>query len=193
MNLPSSGGPSAPDSQLRRIAVAALAARVVGIDGRSGAGKSTLAAELAAEIGRIAPERRVTIVEVEDFIAGWDGLVTGVRYVASNVAAPLAREGLAVTRNWDWVADAWGSERRIPDDGVADIVLLTGCGSTSKPCVPFLDLTIWCEADRDARRARAAARDPYDWSEQWETWADQEAVLLAEHRSDLLADIVVES
>lgn len=157
---------------------------LVGIDGRSGSGKTTLARALAVLL-----ERRVEIIEVELFIGGWDALTSDIGRVAE-LARDL-RRGHATARAWDWHEGRWGRNVWIPQTGEADVVIITGCGATSAPVREHLDLTVWIEAPEAVRRERVRARDPYDWSAHWDTWARQEEALLAQFPSNARNDLIL--
>lgn len=155
---------------------------LVGIDGRSGSGKTTFAAWLARELHPLT----VTSFEVEDFIGGWHALTRDIAKVGA-IAEGIQRDGHATATPWDWVNGKWA----VPIDvsGRADVVLVVGCGSTSRSVRPHLDVTVWIEVEDEVRRQRVEARDPYDWSEFWDVWAAQEDALLAECPSNELADV----
>jgi len=69
-----------------------------------------------------------------------------------------------------------------------DVLLLVGCGSTSAPCAPLLDVSVWLDLDEGERRRRVTRRegDPGAW---WRAWGRQEGLLLAERDSARLADV----
>lgn len=159
---------------------------VIGIDGRSGSGKTSFAQKLAQH-----SQRHALQVEVEEFIAGWTGLTAGIADFADNVVRPLREQGWVIARKWDWLASDWTSPARIPTAGSADLVLITGCGATAKPVVPYLDTSIWLAAPETIRKERVHQRDPYDWSAVWEEWSAQESALLAQYPSDKLADFKI--
>lgn len=144
---------------------------VVAIDGRSGAGKTTLAAALAREL--VKDDVAVHVIEVESFIGGWNGLIEGLTAVAEQILAPVRTRGFAHARTWDWHSGTWATDVRIPPTGIADVLILTGCGSTSTACAPFVDVAVWVEADEARRRERVTGRDgdPSSW---WKLWAEQE-------------------
>lgn len=189
---PSDRADGPPDAALEvAVRVARLVGRggravLVGVDGRSGSGKTSLASEVAAVLeGRSVA---VALAEVEAFVPGWDGLADGVRRVAERLLAPVRDRGWAELAPWDWHAGRWSPPARIPARGCADVLLLVGCGSTSAPCAPLLDVSVWLDLDEGERRRRVTRRegDPGAW---WRAWARQEGLLLAERDSARLADV----
>ncbi len=161
----------------------------VGIDGHSGAGKTTFARHLAASLR--ASVDSLAVAEVEDFIPGWQGLVTGVQNIATELLTPLRRHGWADVRRWDWNAMQWDGSVRIPAAGTCRLFLLVGSGASSTACAPLLDRTVWIRCDEGVRRRRVAARE--EGSESWwQMWRRQEDALLALRDSPRLADWVVD-
>ena len=63
--------------------------RIYAIDGRSGAGKSTLARKIREQIKAANPSVRVILIEVENHIPGWNGLVDGVQNIADDILEPF--------------------------------------------------------------------------------------------------------
>ena len=184
---PSDRADGPPDAALEvAVRVARLVGRggravLVGVDGRSGSGKTSLASEVAAVLeGR-------ALAEVEAFVPGWDGLADGVRRVVERLLAPVRDRGWAELAPWDWHAGRWSPPARIPARGCADVLLLVGCGSTSAPCAPLLDVSVWLDLDEGERRRRVTRRegDPGAW---WRAWGRQEGLLLAERDSASAAD-----
>lgn len=169
---------------------------VIGIDGRSGAGKTRLARALERWLthsrtvgGRRIP-LRVAVVELELFIEGWNGLITGTHRVAHDILVPFRTHGTATATPWDWNTYTWSTT---PTTISADVLILVGCGSTSAACAPHLDLSIWIEAPADLRRERVEYRETQGsgvdtW---WNDWATQEAALLAERNSPTHADMTI--
>ena len=189
---PSDRADGPPDAALEvAVRVARLVGRggravLVGVDGRSGSGKTSLASEVAAVLeGRGVA---VALAEVEAFVPGGDGLADGVRRVAERLLAPVRDRGWAELAPWDWHAGRWSPPARIPARGCADVLLLVGCGSTSAPCAPLLDVSVWLDLDEGERRRRVTRRegDPGAW---WRAWGRQEGLLLAERDSARLADV----
>lgn len=166
--------------------------RIYAIDGRSGAGKSTLARKIREQIKAANPSVRVILIEVENHIPGWNGLVDGVQNIADDILEPFLANGYFSARGWNWYTSRWNPPRRHPARGRAEILLLVGCGSTSLACAPYLRESVWIEAPKAVRRARVTARegDPGEW---WELWARQEEALLAQRNSPAQADFVLPS
>lgn len=157
---------------------------VVGIDGRSGAGKSTCARAMQAYFASCGVSAQ--IVEVEDYIEGWSGLVAGCVLLAPRVA-DFVRTGVFVARTWDWYADSWSVD---VSTTTASVLLLTGCGATSASLAPLVNLSVWMDAPEDIRRRMVVLRDgdPESW---WALWAEQEEALLRERNSQECNDIIV--
>lgn len=156
-------------------------------DGRSGAGKSQLAAALAAYVSEAG--HSPAIIEVEDYCPGWTGLEQAVDRVGT-FAQALAEGEHPWASTWDWTAENWNAASPVvPPD--CDTVIIAGCGAGARAISAHADLNLWIEAPADVRRARVAARDPYDWSAYWETWAAQEDALLAAWDARANADFVL--
>ena len=123
--------------------------RLLGIDGFSGAGKTTLAVELR----RADPT--VTVLSLETFYLGWDGLAAGPRRAHEQLVGPLTRGEVPVVEPWDWRHDRVAPRRRRP---VGPLVVLEGCGAGAQPLRAALSLLVWVDAD--PRRAGAPAARP---------------------------------
>ena len=133
---------------------------VITIDGRSGSGKTTLAHYLAQD-------RHATILEVELWSCGWQDLAGAIQRLAPVVKN--LKTGPVHTHIWDWTRETWVETRIEP----AELVIVVGCGAN---CLES-DLAIRLYASESVRRARVTQRDHYDWSEHWQSWADQETAL----------------
>ena len=176
---------------VERVAAAVQAAparcgptRVVGVDGRSGAGKSTFARALAERLDG-AP-----VLQLEGIYDGWDGLQRGIDRLAAEVLTPLAAGRDAAVPQWDWAAQAWGTPR--PVAARAPVLVLEGVGAGALAVAPFLSVSVWLEVPDAVRRDRALARDGETYRPFWETWAAQEAALLARDDIRWRADVVIE-
>ena len=164
---------------------------IVAVDGRSGAGKTTLAVEVATLLRR---HRTVSLFHLEDIYPGWDGLAGGVERYITSVLEPLYQGLPATWIAWDWEAKDDGASRTT---AVAPLVIVEGVGSSHGRAADFLDAVIWVHAPQQARKQRALERDGDSYAPFWDSWAEQEELLLGEGgpsgATAALADILVDS
>jgi hypothetical protein len=157
--------------------------RMLGIDGFSGAGKTTLALDLR----RADPT--TTVLSIETFYLGWDGLAAGPRRAREQLADPLRRGEVPVVEPWDWRHDRVAAPRRRP---VGALVVVEGCGTGAPPLREALSLLVWVDADPDERERRLRGRD--DWTvyaPHRAAFERQEQALAATHGTRAAADVVV--
>ena len=157
--------------------------RLLGIDGFSGAGKTTLALDLR----RADPT--VTVLSIETFYLGWEGLAAGPRRAHAQLVEPLRRRDVPVVEPWDWSHDRVAAPRRRP---VGWLVVVEGCGAGAPPLREALSLLVWVDADPAERERRLHARD--DWAvyaPHRAAFERQEQALAATHGTRAAADVVV--
>lgn len=147
------------------------------IDGRSGSGKSELAQNLVAAFG-------ATLIRLDDFYPGWDGLREGNRILLHSVLS-ADRPGYF---RWDWARSAPGAWREL--DPASDWVI-EGCGSLSRSTAPYASVGVWVECEAHIRKARAISRDGEMYAPHWERWAAQEEAFIREENPRALADVIV--
>jgi uridine kinase len=169
-------------------AVERLAARMpdrtvfVGIDGFGAAGKSSLADAVAAAVDR------GVVVRVDDFwgpsIAEWDW----PRF-REQLLLPLLDGRPARYQVWDWVADAGADWVDVP---AGRVVVVEGVSATrAEVGVPW-DLTIWVDAPREVRLARALERDGAAMQSRWaDDWLPSEQAYAARERPQERVDLIV--
>jgi uridine kinase len=151
------------------------------VDGRSGAGKSEWAKGHQANTG-------FTLLSLDDFYPGWDGLDAGHWRVLRQGIEPWARREEAMLPLWDWKAMAPGGFVQVdPTRGL----IIEGCGAVSRFTVAYATDTYWVEADRAERKRRALERDGEMFAPHWERWALQEDRFYGLHRSMELAQHLV--
>ena len=155
---------------------------VVAVDGPSGSGKTTFAAALAQSLGG-----DVTVLHMDDFYAGWDGLAEGVALLAAEVLEPVAAGGQGSYRPWRWASGARGARRVVP---AVAVLIVEGVGSSAGAPV---DYAIWLDADAAVRRRRALDRDGEMFAPHWDRWAEQEKALFDADRTRERADLIVET
>lgn len=154
----------------------------VGVDGRAGSGKSTLAAALASAVPG------AVIVHVDD-IAGplvpeWDW----PRFQAQVVDPVLAGRPGRYQR-WEWNRDQPAEWHDVP---VGRLVIVEGVSAIRRELdVPWA-LTIWVDAPRDVRLARALERDGPAMMPHWlEVWMPSEEAYIARDRPEERVDLIV--
>lgn len=173
--------PEAVDT-VARLAAARSGLVLVGIDGFGAAGKSTLAAAIA---GRVEV---ASVVAVDDFnsplILEWDW-----ERFRTQVLRPLLAGRAARYQVWNWDQNVGGEWVDVPPDG---LVVVEGVSSTRSELAAPWDLTIWVEAPRELRMARAIERDGeamrWVWEESW--MPSEEAYAAREHPQERV-DLIV--
>jgi uridine kinase len=154
----------------------------VGIDGCGGAGKSTLAADIAVTVAD------VVVVHIDDFagprIAEWDWQRFDAQLVQPLLAGRPARY-----QRWDWDRDE-GAEWHDVLPGA--VVVVEGVSSTRREVRAPWALTVWVEASREVRLARALERDGAAMMPRWlEQWMPSEDAYVAREHPQQRVDLVV--
>ncbi|HEU5007208.1 MAG TPA: hypothetical protein VFT67_09560 [Jatrophihabitantaceae bacterium] len=156
--------------------------RWIGVDGCGASGKTTFAARLAHALpGSV-------VVHVDDFsgprIAEWDW----ERFDAQ-VVRPLLGGRSARYQRWDWDTDSGAEWHDIEPGGT---VIVEGVSSTRHEVRVPWTLTIWVEASREVRLARAHERDGEAMLSRWlEDWMPSEEAYIARERPQDRADLIV--
>lgn len=155
----------------------------VGIDGFGASGKTSLAAAVAAAIPR------AEVVHVDDFsgptLPEWDW-----RRFDEQLVTPLLAGRAARYQRWNWDRDAGGQWRVVP---VGSVLVVEGVSSTRAEVRLSWDLTIWVDAPRDVRLARALERDGPAMLPRWlEAWMPSEAAYATRERPRERVDLVVD-
>lgn len=157
--------------------------RLLGIDGFSGAGKTTLAGELQDADGSLS------VIPIESFSLGWNGLAAGPRRVHDQLVEPLRRGEVPVVAPWDWRRDRVAPARARP---VGPVVVLEGCGAGARPLRDAFSLLVWVDADPAERERRLHARDDWEiYAPHRAAFERQERALATAEGSRAAADLVV--
>jgi uridine kinase len=143
------------------------------VDGRSGAGKSRWAAGAQQDTG-------FTLISLDDFYPGWDGLDAGHSYVFRHGILPWAQHHPAHLHQWAWDTMTPGEVVTIDP---ADSLIIEGCGALSALTAPFATDSFWLDAPANVRSSRALARDGDMFAPHWERWALQEERFYKLHAS----------
>jgi uridine kinase len=155
----------------------------MGIDGFGGAGKSSLARAVAAAVPG------ATVVHIDDFwgprVPEWDW----DRFRAQ-VLLPLLSRHRGRYQVWDWIRDEGGEWRGVPS---GRLLVVEGVSCTrAEAGVPW-DLTVWVEAPREVRLARAVERDGEAMLPRWlDDWMPSEERYAARERPWNRVDYVVD-
>lgn len=151
---------------------------LLGIDGRSGVGKTRLAAAVAEQLGTRG--RRAIVLSMDDLYAGWHGLSGVGATLCRDVVAPIRQGRRPRVRRYDWTQGAFGRPATLL---VEDVLILEGVGSTVHRCRGALDLTVWVQASRTTRLARAEHRAGQgDFAGHAAIWERQELALFGPDR-----------
>lgn len=124
--------------------------RVVAVDGRGGAGKSTLAERLRAVVAASAVVHTDDVAWHHAFF-DWGGLLV------ENILAPLHRGEAVEFRPRAWVERGRPGAIRVPAG--LDVVWIEGTGIIRQELAPWIDASIWLQADLDEEDRRLVARD----------------------------------
>ena len=156
--------------------------RLLCIDGPAGSGKTTLAGRVVE-----AWPGTSTLVHMDDLYEGWSGLEAAIPRVA-RLLEPLRRGRPSAYRRYDWVAGAWAEEHPVEP---ADLVVVEGVGSGSRPLADAMTVLVWVEAGSGVRLDRGVARDGQAMRDHWIAWREAEEALFAREGTRERADVTV--
>ena len=137
------------------------------IDGPSGAGKTAFAKELESAW---PSSRLVTVLHLDDFYPGWDGLDSASAYVRDSIMLARMAGQSARWQSWDWATNSPGKWNEIPAS--CDIVI-EGCGAITYQSARVASASVWVDADDDTRKLRALSRGGEDFDRHWDSWDAQ--------------------
>ena len=156
---------------------------IIGIDGRSGSGKTQLADML--NFSFTAEHFAVRVLNLDSIYPGWDGLEEGTK-TWQEISRNLHKGKPASYREWDWHADAPGTEHTI-NPAQEIVIICEGVGAIAGTC----DVRIVVKAPNELRYRRAIDRDGETYRPHWERWAAQEEALFAAYSATYAqADII---
>ena len=156
---------------------------IIGIDGRSGSGKTQLADML--NFSFTAEHFAVRVLHLDSIYPGWDGLEEGTK-TWRKISRNLRKGKPASYREWDWHADAPGTEHTI-NPAQETVIICEGVGASAGTC----DVRILVKAPDELRYRRAIDRDGETYRPHWERWAAQEEALFAAYSATYAqADII---
>ena len=156
---------------------------IIGIDGRSGSGKTRLSELLEQSLS--AEGIGVRVLNLDSIYPGWDGLEDGTK-TWQKISRNLHKGKPASYREWDWHADAPGTEHTI-NPAQEIVIICEGVGAIAGTC----DVRIVVKAPNELRYRRAIDRDGETYRPHWERWAAQEEALFAAYSATYAqADII---
>lgn len=163
---------------------------IIGIDGRSGSGKTVLSKVLAETL---SADHEVTVVRLEDFYRGWDGLMSGIEKFSQDVLPALAAGETATYQIWDWNASDTpdGGPGPVVTTHPAEVIICEGVGVGARPNREYLDVLIWLRVPDKVRHKRAMGRDGETYRAHWDRWAAQERAMLDQDQIYDAADLVL--
>lgn len=163
---------------------------IIGIDGRSGSGKTVLSKVLAENL---SANHEVTVLRLEDFYHGWDGLTAGIEKFSQDVLPALAAGETATYQTWDWdAADTLdGGPGLMVTTQPTEVIICEGVGIGARPNREHLDVLIWLRVPDKIRYKRAMGRDGETYRAHWDRWAAQERAMLDQDQIYDAADLVL--
>ena len=181
-----SGGTTVADLAARVLAAGPRLGntRLVCVDGPAGSGKTTVAERL---IGAL--EGTAELVHMDDLYAGWT-LTGAVARLSAGVLRPLAEGRAGGYHRYDWAAGRFGVE--LVGVPVAEVLVVEGCGSSSRALDAWTTLRIWVEAPPAVRLRRGLARDGAVLEPEWRAWQRTEAAEFAREDTRARADLRVD-
>ena len=111
------------------------------------------------------------VLHLDSIYPGWDGLEEGTK-AWQKISRNLRKGKPASYREWDWHADAPGSEHTI-NPAQETVIICEGVGAIAGTC----DVRIVVKAPDELRYRRAIDRDGEMYRPHWERWAAQEEAL----------------
>jgi uridine kinase len=154
----------------------------VGIDGFAGSGKSSLAAAASARVpGSV-------VVSIDDFagplVPEWDW----ARFNAQ-VVRPLLAGRAGRYQRWEWNRDEGAEWHDVP---TGRLVIVEGVSCTRHEVIAPWQLTVWVDAPREVRLARALERDGAAMLPHWlEVWMPSEERYAAREEPMSRVDLIV--
>lgn len=154
----------------------------VGVDGCGAAGKTMFADLIAAVVPR------AVVVHIDDFAGpclpewDWDRF-------RNEIVLPLRAGRWAHYQRWDWDRNE-GAEWH--DIETRQVVVVEGVSATRAEVDVAWDYTVWVEAPREVRLARARARDGAEQMPRWLVdWMPSEERYIAREHPQERVDAIV--
>ncbi len=115
------------------------------------------------------------MLPMDELYAGWGGLSGVGTVLCRDVITAIRRQETPRVQRYDWHAEQFGPATPLL---VGDVLIIEGVGSTVHPCRAAFDTTVWVQALRSRRLARAYARPGQgDYAAHASIWERQELSL----------------
>jgi len=125
---------------------------------------------------------------MDDLYRGWSGLEEASGFI-EDVVMPARRDAQPVRwQRFDWATQQLADWHEIP--ATADLII-EGCGSITRSTTAHADLSIWINADDEARKEWALSRGGEDFERHWNLWDIQFQRFREEHAPERYASLVV--
>lgn len=112
---------------------------------------------------------------MDELYAGWSGLTNVGTVLCRDVITAIRQQETPRVQRYDWHAEQFGPVTPL---SVTDVLIVEGVGSTVHPRRAAFDTTVWVQALRSSRLARAQARpDQGDYAAHAAIWERQELSL----------------
>lgn len=157
---------------------------LLAVDGRGGSGKTSLVERLRGAVPDSA------VVHTDD-VAWHHSFFDWSELLVDGVLRPLRRGGAVRYRPPGW--EAKGRPGAIEWPAGLRLVVVEGTGAARAELAPWIDRSIWVQADLDEAERRAIAREGGDRAAIafWREWSSQELEFLRRDRPWTRADVVV--
>ena len=161
--------------------------RLVAVDGPSGAGKTFFAHRLATALRSAGA--RVTLVQTDDLLDGWEDQFTFWPRLEASVLAPVRNGRPGAYHRYDWHRARFG-EQPVPV-APSGVLVLEGVSAARAAIRPEATLSVFVTVPEGVGLARAVRRDGEALRPHLERWRRRERPHFVADRTAAHVDVVV--